>query len=330
MHRRRSASAIALAALLLAGCGTAGPAAPPATTTPPTPTSRTRLLDALAHVADSDATRTQFEFSDIAFLGTMKSQGWADIRYIGARNISLLSVRQAGLPIDAASYAITAGPEPRHVIVLAGGQDATTAAAALRQLGWRADGDRFLAPLLTAKSPDTDNDGGLIPLGQARQSGADLLVGGATADLADAAPSAGHPTLAARPVIAALTGCLGDVVAAKARFAPQVSGPQIYLGVAATGVRRPATPDAQPRVVLCAAHDSAATAAQTADTLRHAFANGVSSGVPYTRVYSDVTVTIIDEPQHIVRAEATAATPNTMLYAFGGYGLPGQVGQGDG
>ncbi len=257
----------------------------------------------------------------------MKGEGWADIRYIGARNISLLRVQRSGLPIDAATYAITAGPEPRHVIVLAGGQDATASAAALRQLGWRADGDRFLAPPLTAKSPDTDNDGGLIPLGQAHQSGADLLVGGATADLADAAPAVGRPTLAARPVVAALTGCLGDVVAAQARFAPHVTGSQIYLGVAATGVRRPATPDAKPRAVLCAAHDSAATAAQTADTLRHAFANDASNGVPYTQLYTAVTVTVLDGPQHIVRAEATAATPNTMLYAFGGYSLPGQVGQ---
>ncbi|MFG2040318.1 hypothetical protein [Dactylosporangium sp. NPDC048998] len=326
MHRRRSASAITLAALFMAGC-TADPAAGPAATT--APASGVLLLDALAHVADSDATRTRFEFSDIAFLGTMQGEGWADIRYLGARNISLLLVQRAGLPVDAASYAITAGPEPRQVIVLAGGQDATTATAALRQLGWRADGDRFLAPLLTAKSPDTDNDGGLIPLGQARQSGADLLVGGTTADLADAAPAAGRPTLVVRPVVAALAGCLGDVVAAKARFMPHVSGPQIYLGVAATGVRRPATPDAKPRVVLCAAHDSAATATQTAETLRHAFANDASNGVPYTQLYSDVTVTVLDGPQHIVRAEATAATPNTMLYAFGGYSLPGEVGQGD-
>jgi hypothetical protein len=181
MQRRRSAPGITLVALVLAGCATAAPTADPAATS--APTSGTRLLEALAHVADSDATRTKFEFSDIAFLSTMSGDGWADLRYIGARNISVLLVHRAGLPIDAATYAITAGPEPSQVTVFAGGQDATTSATTLRQLGRRADGDRFRAPLLTAKSPDTDNDGGLIPQGQARPAGADLFVGGRTADL---------------------------------------------------------------------------------------------------------------------------------------------------
>jgi hypothetical protein len=71
-----------------------------------------------------------------------------------------------------------------------------------------------------------------------------------------------------------------------------------------------------------------ANAAQTADTLRRALANDDSNGVPFTQLYTDVTVTVLDGPQHIVRAEATAAAPKTMLYAFDSYSFPGQVGQG--
>ncbi len=56
MDRRRFARAIVLMTLFLAGCATAAPVADPAATTMLTP--GTRLLDALTHVADSDATRT--------------------------------------------------------------------------------------------------------------------------------------------------------------------------------------------------------------------------------------------------------------------------------
>ncbi|WP_432842925.1 hypothetical protein [Dactylosporangium sp. CA-092794] len=311
----------ALAVLLLAGCATAAPTAAPATGAA---APGTRLLEALAHVADTDATRSAFEFSDVAALGALGGGGWAGIRYAGARRISPKLPLEAGLRIDAAGYAISAGREPRHVIVFAGGQDDATVAAGLRRLGWKPDGDRFLAPPMPM-TPAPPNDGGLVPGGQARSSGGDLLVGGQTADLADAVP-AGRPTLAVRPVIAALAACLGDVVAARARFA----GPG-YLAVAATGVRRPDTAGAKPRAVLCAATGSGADAAATAETLRQGFATGraPTGSVPFTTLYPDATVTVLDGPEHVVRAETTEEAPDTMLSEFGGYGLPGEVGQGE-
>ncbi|MGI5236838.1 hypothetical protein [Dactylosporangium sp. CA-139066] len=302
--------------VLLGGCDANAPAAPSATSSATAPGGGSRLLEALAHVADSDATRARFDFSDVAFLGTIGGPGWAGIRYQGARNVSLKLVGDAGLPIGAAQYAVTAGEEPRHVIVFAGGQDVAAVAAALRKLGWTADGDRFVAPA-AAMTPAPPNDGGLIPAGQARASGADLLVGGQASDLADAAP-AGRATLAQRPAVAALAGCLGDVVAALGRFRPAGG----YLAVAAAGVRRPASAEEKPRAVLCTATKSASDAEAVAEQLRQGFRTGRSA-----QQYGDVTVTVLGGPEHLVRAEATAAAPGTMLFTFAGYGLPGETGQ---
>lgn len=324
MPGRGGAWGAALSLLLLTACGTAAPAGAPPSGPASGPAGGTgRLLAALGRVADTDATREVFEYSEVAALAGLPGQEWDRVRFSGARFSSPLLARQAGLPLDAATYAISAGREPAHVIVFAGGQEPAAVAAGMRRLGWSEKAGTWTAPPL-ATTPAPSTDGG-VPHGHARQHGTDLILGGETADLTGGTPAAGVPTLAARPAVAALVACLGDVVAAAGRFRPGAG----YLGTAATGVRMPAAPDAKAKVALCVADPSDAEAAKTAETLRRELATGKYNGsVPYATQYADATVTVLGGPQHVVRVEATAQQPDLMLSVFHGYGLPGELGQG--
>ncbi|WP_238008325.1 hypothetical protein KZZ52_58615 [Dactylosporangium sp. AC04546] len=234
---------------LLAACSSppaadVAPAAVPSAVTPDAV-----LLTALGRVA---AGAGSVRFSDDEELRTIQSVApgpntWGEIALFGSSGIGTESQRY-GVRIDQAVYTVTVGAAPSQAVLVSGQQDAALLKTTLGKLGYKAEGDRLVAPAAAA-----------APVGQVRTLGTDVVLGGHSASLDVFSGSAVDPALTA------LATCLGDVVVAQ------------LSGRVAVGVRASRT--AEIRTVVCTTWDSPAAASAAADKQRAAYPAPASAEV---------------------------------------------------
>jgi hypothetical protein len=227
-----------------------------------------------------------------------------------------------GISVFSEGYAIAAGNPPQMVTLLHGGQDASLVAGRLARLGWKQDGGVLTGP---ASPPGGSQAAALyaLQLHVVRPGGSDVRVGGSGASAAQVSPPSG-PTLAADPLISALAGCLGDVVAAQIQVGGSLGGKR--PAAVAVGVRTPASNAATPRAVACVAWSSQAGAAAYAADARKALASGMSLAMnePYSGLLAHPAVTSIGGSQNIIQWQAD--TPRRAGLVFQMYlnrDLPG-------
>jgi len=306
-----AAGAAAVAGMLLAAaCGGSGSGAP---------SLSTPLLRVLGRVAATATTRTYVSFDDTsgltALVGKNTFTGYGSLLFLGAPELGQSAlVLDNGVALPDADYTVSAGLPPRTVSLVAGGQSSDKIDTALTKLGWTSRNGVLVAPPLGALAGNT------APLlaeamAQARTDGADLAYGQQSASLADV----GHPsgaTLAWDPIIGAVAGCLGDVVAATivTTFPPNPGG--ITPSGVAVGIRRPGTKTDTPHAAVCAAFPDDATANRYAGKVRDQLAHGVSARTasPYSSMLTHPAVTVVGGGEHLVSLQAdTPDRPGLVL-----------------
>ena len=282
----------------------------------------TGLDAALANVADTAVTRAQISYDNTAELvrlsganpGTTK--GFAILRGWGASSLMDLAANlsgDTGISVFTEEYAISAGNPPRTVTVLHGGQNASLVASRLGSLGWKQDKGVLAGP------PSTDGGGsevtGLYALRihVVRADGSDVRLG-QSGTSTDQLGSPTGPTLASNPLISALAGCLGDVVAAQIQVGGGLGGRS--PAAVAIGVRRAASNTATPHAVACVAWPGQAAAAQYTADARKALSSGISLATrqPYSDVLSHASVTSIGGSQNIVQWQADTASRADQIF----------------
>jgi hypothetical protein len=271
----------------------------------------TSLDAALAKVADTPATRAQVAYDDTAALvklagtGLAPTKGFALLRGYGASSLMELVTQltsDTGINVFSEDYAITAGNPPQMVTLLHGGQSASAVTSRLGKLGWKQANGALLAPPLSSSGSQFTAMYAL-QMHVVRADGSDVRLGGSGASPGQLGEPSGS-TLASDPLISALAGCLGDVVAAQV----QVGGPpggRSPLAVAA-GVAAPASNTATPHAVVCVAWSSPAAAAQYAADAKKALSSGMSiaTNQPYSDYLQHGSVTSIGGSQNIVQWQA--------------------------
>jgi hypothetical protein len=272
----------------------------------------TGLDTALANVADTAVTRAQISYDDTAGLvrlsganpGTTK--GFAVLRGWGASSLMDLSAQlsgDTGISVFTEDYAISAGNPPRTVTLLHGGQSASLVTSRLGKLGWKQDNGALAGP------PPIGGDGsevtGLYALQMhvVRADGSDVRLG-QSGTSTDQLGSPSGSNLASNPLIGALAGCLGDVVAAQFQAGGDLGGRS--PAAVAIGVRRPASNTATPHAVVCVAWSGKAAATQYTADARKALSSGTSLATeqPYSDLLSHASVADIGGSQNIVQWQA--------------------------
>lgn len=284
-------------------------------------TGGTGLDAALSQVADTPGTRAYITFDDTARLvhlsGTspFPTKGFALLRGFGASSLAGLTpelASQTGISLFSEDYAITADNPPRMLTLLHGGQSATLVTSRLTKLGWkRGAGMLLIGPPVFTGGASQKALPYAVPLQVVQPDGHDLTFGDSGADLSQIGSPTG-PTLASDPVIRALAGCLGDVVAAQISVGGDLGGR--HPAAVAIGVRSPARNTAIPHVVACAAWPGKAQAARYVADVRKALSTGLSAvwNQPFSALLSHASVTSIGGSQHII--EWQADTPGHLPY----------------
>ncbi len=272
----------------------------------------TGLDAALAKVADTPVTRAQVAYDDTAALvklsgtslGLGDLKGFAVLRGYGASSLMELAARltsDTGINVFSEDYAISAGNPPRMVTLLHGGQSASVVTSRLGKLGWKQDNGALAGPS-PASAPEAT---GLYALQMhvVRADGSDVRVGLSGASASQLATPSGS-TLASDPLISALAGCLGDVVAAQVQVGGQLGGRNPTA--VAIGVAAPASNTDTPHAVVCVAWSSPDGATQYTADARKALAGGKSLATdrPYTDYLKSGSVKNIGGSQNIVQWQA--------------------------
>jgi hypothetical protein len=271
----------------------------------------TKLVRALGRVAATDATRQEIAFDDTGSLAKLtdtadkRSTGFGALLLLGAPLLAPYADTtepSKAIAPRSASYTVSAGLGQNAVALLAGGQNADDVTKRLSASGWRAEGNRLVAPT-TAQS---GKDGALmLVLAQVHPEGGDVVYGGRNARLADVGKPKGA-TLAGDRRVKALTDCLGDVVAAMFVAGAEQDRPTMV----AVGVRRPKGRNDTPRAVACAAWPTSTAADAYATKVRDALARGVSqvSQRQYAELLRSSKVDKIGGGEHVVAWQADTPT----------------------
>jgi hypothetical protein len=247
----RSVALGLVVAACVAGCATPEPSRPPAAT------AFAAAMDRLAGPVDGTV-----EFVDVAAVASGAGP-WTALRGSGSLARYAGDLRTT-LRIDpaAATWSLTVGGPRPSVTVLAGGQDAQAIRRAATAAGWT--GDDVLRRDLDLTQPLT------LPAGTIAPAGADVVVGGPAADIAQVSGTG------AGPASAAVRDCLGDVAVA---IVDGAQGP-----VRAVGLRHDPADPAAVVSVMCAGGGSAAA---VTDAVR---SGSDIAGVPYARRFVDPEV----------------------------------------
>jgi len=275
------------------------------------------LLGALGQVRATDSTRLYVEYGDLAAIrrlsGTDQDKTDRD-RFLGISGTGFSNLAPSAVPMtedlrfdpSAMDEALVAGQPPDWVGVLWGDYDVEAldreladrgipSAAALGGTRWRSGADRELrveGPLTgIARTNELNN---------LRTAPDSFIYAPARAGL-DWAVLPGADTLADDPVLAALAGCLGDVVAAV--FVRPEEDPTAY----AVGVRAPSA--AEVTDVACLAPTDAGTATRLRDRVEGELADGSapSTRQPWSELLPDASVDVVDGA--VVRIEAKPVGP---------------------
>jgi hypothetical protein len=273
----------------------------------------TGLDAALANVASTPVTRAQVAYDDTAALVKLSGvttnpgtgKGFAVVLGWGASSLVELAVPlpgDTGINVLKEDYAISAGNPPQTVTLLHGGQSASLVTSRLGKLGWKQDNGVLVGPPgLGGGSAATAQYA--LQMHEVRADGSDVRLGQSGVSSGQLGSPSG-PTLASDPLISALAGCLGDVVAAQVQAAGQLGGRN--PAAVAVGVRRPASDTATPHAVVCVAWSSQAGATQYTADARKALSSGTSFATkqPYSDLLSHASVTSIGGSQNIVQWQA--------------------------
>jgi hypothetical protein len=272
----------------------------------------TGLDTALATVADTAVTRAQISYDDTAELvrlsgtspGTTK--GFAVLRGWGASSLMDLAAQlssDTGISVFTEDYAISAGNPPQMVTLLHGGQSASLVTSRLGKLGWKQDNGALSGPPPTGGGGSDVTGLYALQMHVVRADGSDVRLGQSGASIGQLDSPSGS-TLASNPLISALAGCLGDVVAAQIQVGGDLGGKS--PAAVAIGVRRPASNTATPRAVACVAWSGQAAATQYTADARKALSSGMSLATlqPYSGLLSHASVTSISGSQNIVQWQA--------------------------
>jgi hypothetical protein len=295
------------------------------------PGGGTGLDAALANVAGGPVAGAEVSYDDTAALvrlsGTdpFSTKGFAMLRGWGASSLMNLSADlsgDTGISVLREDYAISAGNPPRMVTLLHGGQDAAQVTSRMGKLGWKQGNGVLVGPAFPGGGSQA---AALYALQMhvVRADGSDVRLGESAVSPGQLGPPSG-PTLASDPLISALAGCLGDVVAAQVQVGGDLGGRSPVA--VAVGVSRPASNAATPHAVTCVAWSSQAGATQYTADARKALSSGSSLATrqPYSALLSHGSVTSIGGSQNIVQWQAD--TPRRADFIFQMYlnrDLPG-------
>lgn len=305
--------AVVVASALAAGCGGSGSGSGGGSG------GGTGLTAALSRISDTSDNRSQVLYDDTAGLVALTGSqlggtGYGQLTGMGTGNLvedyqQLQS--QAGISVLGESYAISAGPPPQTVGVLAGGQNASQVTKDLTQQGWKQHGARLvMLPLNLSNNLDAQTGG---ELSQVQPGGSDVIFGAQQADLSQAGSPSGQ-TLAQDPVISALASCLGNVAAAG--FFSGYQGPVLRPAEVAVGVTTPASKTAVPHAVVCAAWATSSGASQYAANVTTALSSGVSPTLneQWSKVVRQPSVTSVGGGQHVVRWQAETPQGASLVF----------------
>jgi hypothetical protein len=282
----------------------------------------TGLQTALGHIADISGNRSQIwydntsELVKLAGANPASSKGFAPLRGIGTGDLASFAADlpgQTAVKVFGEDYAISAGSPPSNLTLISGGQDAGQTASDLTRLGWAKQGGRLVAPSPASASGGRSTVTLALEMAQVSDgSGQDLTIGGRGADLGQAGSPSGK-TLAQDPVISALAGCLGNVVAASIA---SYSGSHPAPSEVATGVVTPSGNSSGPQVVTCAAWPTSAAASAYRRNLGQALRSGesYSRGERFARLLTHASVHSAGGPEHIVSWQA--GTPGDAELVF--------------
>jgi len=283
----------------------------------------TGLESALGHIANTSGNHSQIWYDDTSALVKLagaspgSSKGFALLRGIGTGGLVSYATELPGrtaVKVLSENYAISAGSPPSNLTLISGGQDAGRTATDLTRLGWARKGGRLVAPPVKSARGNEFTASLSLEMAQVSDgSGPDITVGGKSADLGQAGSPQGQ-TLAQSPVIKALAGCLGNVVAAS--IGTYSSGSHPAPSEVATGVLTPASNSSVPHVVTCAAWPTAAAASAYQHNLAKALRSGeaYSRGEPFAQLLTHSAVRTAGGPWHIVAWRAS--TPQNAQLVF--------------
>lgn len=268
---------------------------------------------ALSRVADTASNRRQVMYDDTAEIVRLTgghpaaAKGFGALFGMGAGFLGQMMPRlsgDTGLNLLKADYAVTAGYPGQILTLFDGGQDAPLVTSHLTKLGWKRSGGMLARP---GPLDHTGSSAVLyeINMPRVRLSGSDVAVGSSRADLGQVGSPSGQ-TLASDPLVGALAGCLGDVVAAEILSGEYLGGKN--PAAVAIGVRMPASGAATPRAVVCVSWSSDAEANRYATSLRKDLASGFDYFVnkPFPDLLPDSSVTVVGGSQHVVEWQASS------------------------
>jgi hypothetical protein len=286
----------------------------------------------LARVSDTASNRDIIYYDNTAALVGLagsslaaESTGYGQLRGMGAANlVSFTSTMQSdtGINLFAENYAISAGRNPSvFVTLIAGGQNASLVTGRMIKLGWKKDADGTLA----APSPQAARGYGAeytLNMVKVEAENSDVLVGGSGANLSQIGSPSG-PTLAGDPVISALAGCLGNVVAA-AMYSGQGASITAAPTEVAVGIGQPASATATPHAVVCVSWPSRAAADTYASNVRKALSTGLSPeyNERFSAILPHATVTSVGGDAHVVEWQADPSNVETVFNMLNSDGLP--------
>ena len=276
---------------------------------------------ALAHIADTAATRSQIAYDNTAELvklsgsGLGAIKGFGVLRGWGAPSLGgFLGVLtgDTGVSLLKEDYSITGGNPPQAVTLVSGGQSGSLVTSHLTKLGWKQNGGMLVGPPFT--------DGGsqkagqyALPMHVVKTTGSDVTFGGSGANLSQVGTPHGS-TLASNAVIKALASCLGDVVAAQIGVGGDLGGG--HPVAVAVGIRTPSSNSATPRAVACVAWSSQAGATKYTAQARKALSSGLSvaTNQPFSALLSHPSVTDIGGSQHVVEWQADTSSRADLIF----------------
>jgi hypothetical protein len=268
------------------------------------------LQAALGHIASTSGNRSQIWYDDTAALVKLAGsspasvKGFALLRGLGSSGLASLAAElpgPTGINVLREGYSISAGSPPAGVTLISGGQDASKISSDLIRLGWARKGGALVAPAPASTSGNEFASTLSVYLGQVSAQGSGLVFGGRAAHLSQAGSPSG-PTLAQDPVVSALAGCLGHVVAAWIGAYHAGPGLRPAPSEVAVGVTSPASNASVPRVVGCAAWPTATAAASYRRDLGRALASGmsVSRGERFSDLLTHASVRDVGGREHVV------------------------------
>lgn len=210
------------------------------------------------------------------------------------------------LSLNAADYAISAGPAPAMVTLIAGGQDGEEVKSAAGSLGY--EGDDVLSQKMDVTKPIT------VQIAQVQPKGDDIVLGSADADMA--LVDSKDDSLADDAEIVAVSDCLGDVVAA---FITDIGTDDHLVAVGVRAIGKGVTS------MLCVKTDDDAAAKDLEGKVKDDLASGdTANGKKYADYFEGSSVTVLSDG--VVQAKlphASDTKPSIMHQMLTQVDLPG-------